>query len=90
MSVDYINTKTFFFKVDAIAGRVHTNITNLSRDLRCFLNYEGKQLINIDISNSQPFLFNILIQEFFKTNQPNSSISFNYNNINKYHNNISP
>ena len=81
VSIDYIQEKTFFFKVDDIAGRVHTNITNLSRDLRCFLNHEGKPLINIDICNSQPFLFNILIQDFFKAKQPNTSFSFNNNTL---------
>ncbi|MBK9333951.1 MAG: hypothetical protein IPM96_16470 [Ignavibacteria bacterium] len=65
ISIDYINDKSFFFVVDNIAGRVHTNISNLSRELRPFLNFEGKPLINIDISNSQPFLFNTLIQNYF-------------------------
>lgn len=78
VSIDYIHEKTFFFKVDTIAGRCHTNITNLSRELRPFLNYEGKPLINIDISNSQPFFFNILIQNFFKEKMLKKSISFNY------------
>lgn len=79
ISVDYIQDKTFFFKVDNTAGRVHTNITNLSRELRRFLKFDRKSLINIDISNSQPFLFNKLIQDFFNSNQPFSSFSF-YNN----------
>ncbi len=62
ISIDYINEKKFFFKVDNIAGRVHNNVTNLSKDLRGFLRYGEKKLINIDICNSQPFLFNILIK----------------------------
>lgn len=81
LSIEYINEKTFFFKVDHTAGRVHTNITNLSKDLRCFLHNEGKPLINIDICNSQPFLFNILIQDFLKAKQPNTSFSFNNNTL---------
>ncbi len=85
VSIDYIQEKTFFFKVDETAGRVHTNITNLSRDLRCFLKYEGKPLINIDICNSQPFLFNILIQDFYKVKQSNTSFS---NNNNTLYNNL--
>lgn len=82
VSIDYIQEKTFFFKVDNTAGRIHTNITNLSKDLRQYLKYKGKPLINIDISNSQPFFFNILIQDFFKTKQLKTS--FSYNNNTKY------
>lgn len=66
MSIDYIYRKKWFFKVDDVAGRIHNNITNLSRDLRKFLRYNGQKLKNIDIANSQPFLFNILIQEIAK------------------------
>ncbi len=79
VSIEYIYEKTFFFKVDTIAGRIHTNITNLSRDLRRFLNYEGNPLINIDISNSQPFLFNILIQNYVKEKTLKNQILFNSN-----------
>jgi hypothetical protein len=84
VSIDYIHEKTFFFKVDSIAGRCHTNISNLSKDLRCFLRYEGKPLINIDISNSQPFLFNILIQDFFKGKQPKTIFSYNNNTFSNF------
>jgi len=79
VSIDYIHEQTFFFKVDDIAGRVHTNITNLSKKLRQFLRFEGKPLVNIDISNSQPFLFNILIRNFLNSKQVKNFI-LNYNN----------
>lgn len=45
------------FSVDKFGNRVHTNITNLSSELRRFLNVEGKSLGQIDISNSQPLFF---------------------------------
>lgn len=80
ISIDYINDKSFFFVVDNIAGRVHTNISNLSRELRPFLNFEGKPLINIDISNSQPFLFNTLIQNYF-VKYPQHYYLHNINNL---------
>lgn len=64
ISVDYIKEKEFFYHVDKTANRVHTNVSNLSRELRPFLTYKGRRLINIDIKNSQPFLFNILISNF--------------------------
>lgn len=65
ISVDLIATKNFFFKVDSTAGRVHNNITNLSRDLRKYLRYKNQRLVEIDIQNSQPFLFNLLIRNYY-------------------------
>jgi hypothetical protein len=64
ISVDLIESKSFFFTVDSTAGRVHNNITNLSRNLRPFLRYNNEKLVEIDIANSQPFLFNILINDY--------------------------
>lgn len=63
-SIDMIHFKDWFFVVDKTAGRVHNNITNLSRNFRPFLNFSGEKLIEIDISNSQPLLFNILISRY--------------------------
>jgi len=43
-------------------GRVHTNLTNLPSALRPALRYKGRQLVSIDIRNSQPlFLCPLLI-----------------------------
>lgn len=86
ISIDYIHEKNFYFKVDNVAGRVHTNITNLPKELRQFLSYNGQSLINIDISNSQPFLFNILIQNYFETKQPKTYFSFNSNSFSNFSN----
>jgi stress-induced morphogen len=64
ISVDLIESKSFFFTVDSTAGRIHNNITNLSRNLRPFLRYNNEKLVEIDIANSQPFIFNILINSY--------------------------
>ena len=66
IAVDMIEDGTFFQSVDKTAGRVHNNITNLSRNLRPFLRYNGQRLFEIDIVSSQPFLFNVLINEALK------------------------
>ena len=63
-SIDMIHYKDWFFVVDKTAGRVHNNITNLPRIFRPFLRYNNQNLIEIDISNSQPLLFNILISRY--------------------------
>ncbi|MBA9078194.1 hypothetical protein [Rufibacter quisquiliarum] len=56
------------FEVDKNTGRVYTFITNLSSCLRQFLfhvKFPDKALVNIDIKNSQPFIFcSLLIEEY--------------------------
>ncbi len=42
-------------------GRFHTNLTNLKATLRPFLRYRGSPLVNLDIANSQPMIFCLLI-----------------------------
>lgn len=49
--------------------RIDTNLTNLSSDLRQFLNgYDNMSYF--DLSNSQPVLFNILLKEHYKDSDP--------------------
>jgi hypothetical protein len=64
-SIDKIYNKDWDFAVDKTAGRLHNNITNLSKKLRPFLIYDCQKLIEIDISNCQPLLFNILISRYY-------------------------
>lgn len=66
-SINLIDAKYWFFTVDETAGRVHNNITNLSRNLRPYLRYKKQKLVEIDITNSQPFLFNILINQYLSS-----------------------
>lgn len=73
ISVDMIESQTWFQTVDSTAGRVHNNITNLSKKLRPFLRYENKPLVEVDVRNSQPFFFNLLIRDYF--NPPSPSVS---------------
>lgn len=51
------------FFVDNTAGRLHTYITQLKSELRKFLTLKGKILHSIDISNSQPFLLQSLLDK---------------------------
>lgn len=46
-------------------SRVHTNLTNLNRNFRPFLTYEGKELVELDIRNSQPLIASLLIKNWF-------------------------
>jgi len=50
----------FFTVVDRF-GRFHTNLTNLKATLRPFLPYRDSHLCNLDIANSQPMIFCLLL-----------------------------
>ena len=50
----------FFTVVDRF-GRFHTNLTNLKATLRPFLRYRDSHLVNLDLANSQPMIFCLLL-----------------------------
>ena len=64
ISIDMIHSKDWFFVVDKTAGRVHNNITNLPKNIRPFLRVNDQKLVEIDVANSQPLFFNILINRY--------------------------
>lgn len=49
-------------------NRLHTNLTNLSKKLRQFINYKGETLCSWDIKNSQPFFLAVLIEGLINNN----------------------
>lgn len=62
-------------KIDSNVHRLHSAITNMQKDYRKFLTYDGQSLINIDIANSQPYLLCLLLNPSFW--DKNSSLSLN-------------
>ena len=62
-SATRIINRDYFCKRDDTSKRFHSNITNMSRDLRSFLRVNGKPLVNIDIKNSQPYLSSIILTD---------------------------
>lgn len=51
--------------IDTNVHRLHSVITNLQKTYRKFLKFNGNQLINIDVSNSQPYLLCLLLNPLF-------------------------
>lgn len=51
--------KSLFFNQNHTNFRVDSNLTNLKRELRNFI--VGEDLVQIDLANSQPYLFNFLL-----------------------------
>jgi hypothetical protein len=66
LSLEMLRDRDFFFKPDA-HGRVHTNLTNLWSPFRQFLRFEGEVLVNIDIANSQPLFFGLVVRNRMRT-----------------------
>jgi len=55
--------------------RYHTLLTTMKSELRNFITFQGEELVNIDISNSQPYLINGLLKPEFWN--PNKDEEFN-------------
>jgi hypothetical protein len=58
--LEMLRDKDLFFSSCAY-GRVHHNISNLKTEYRRFLSYKGQELINLDVANSQPLLFSVVL-----------------------------
>lgn len=74
LSIEMIRNGTLYLKHDQY-GRVHTNLTSLSRQFRPFLSVQGKPLRTVDIRNSQPFFLNLVLDNY----------TMNNNEINSFH-----
>lgn len=46
-------------------GRFHSNLTNMSKELRPCLTIKGEQLVGVDLANSQPLIAAIMSIRFF-------------------------
>ncbi len=66
--IEAIERGDWYLKPDAY-GREHTNITNLTSELRQFLSYHGEPLENVDTANSQPIFLGLSIKNAIKQEQ---------------------
>lgn len=60
-------------------GRVHSNITRLSKKSRKYLQYEGEFLAEVDISSAVPF-FLYITMGYYLTNNLSNLIDYQYSN----------
>lgn len=56
VNIDKIESHRYEVHRDDTVHRLHSVITNFQKDFRNFLTYDGKELVSIDVSNSQPYL----------------------------------
>jgi hypothetical protein len=57
--IDLIREKAWIFVADKFSRRIHTNLTQLKRELRAGLRVAGEPLVQIDIKNSQPLFIGL-------------------------------
>lgn len=69
--IEAIERGDWYLKPDRY-GREHTNITNLTSELRRFLSYQGEPLENVDTSNSQPVFLGLSLKNAIKKEQQQS------------------
>lgn len=71
-AIDKIAKKEFYYSVDDNVGRFHSNLTNLKKELRNYITYNGQRLVNVDIKNSQPLFSLLLFNKDFYTEKSQS------------------
>ena len=52
LSVDAINSGAGRFKVCSVTGRFYTPVTNMKRELRRSLRFNGEPMVEVDLANS--------------------------------------
>ena len=55
IAVDRIKEHDYHLSTDSTVSRFHSTITQMPSDFRNFINYDGEELVCLDISNSQAF-----------------------------------
>ena len=75
--VEAIERGEWYLKPDRF-GREHSNITNLTSELRQFLSFHGEPLENVDTSNSQPIFLGVSLKNAIKQEQQTGSTTVPY------------
>jgi hypothetical protein len=75
-AIHSIDSKDFSLHVDSTGSRLHTPLTNMKRELRCFITYKGEFLVAIDIKNSQPYMaLKLFDPDFYERKGKNQKLS---------------
>ena len=64
-NINSIEIGSYKVSIDSNVHRLHSVITNMQKQYRKFLNYDGHEMVNIDISNSQSYLLCLLLNPLF-------------------------
>jgi hypothetical protein len=92
-AIKRINLQDFYHHTDNNIGRYHSNLTNMKKEIRNYITYDGKQLVNLDIKNAQPLFSGVLLKKSFYQDEGkftfnsikslNKLFNYNHTHINK-------
>lgn len=75
VNLDKLQQHRYEVHIDSNVHRLHSVITNIQSDLRNFLTYDGKELVDIDIKNCQPYLACAFLNPLFWKKENGLSLS---------------
>ena len=64
-AINKFDNQDFYYSIDDNVGRFHSNLTNIKKELRNYITYNGQRLVNVDIKNSQPLFSTLLFSKDF-------------------------
>ncbi|MDB0602199.1 hypothetical protein PL373_13775 [Tenacibaculum maritimum] len=62
ITLDCLENEIVRYSREGKDNRLHSVLTSLPKDLRPFVKYNNKRLASIDITNSQPYIFAIILE----------------------------
>jgi hypothetical protein len=66
-AIDAVANRNWRFSVDKTGYRLHTVLTNMKKDFRALLRYNGEKLIELDVASSQPYFSILMLNEHIKS-----------------------
>ncbi len=65
ISCGSIHNREMYYSFDNTSRRLHTNLTNLPKELKPFISYAGSKLVSVDVKNAQPFFITAVLRQAF-------------------------
>jgi hypothetical protein len=81
VNIGRLATGDYALSIDDNVHRLHSVLSNMRKELRHCVTYKGKQLVSVDIKNSQPYLSTAILCESFWELGRKLHSSYNYLNI---------
>jgi hypothetical protein len=80
-NINKIQTHDYSVSIDSNVHRLYSVLTNIQSRYRNFITYDNKQLVNIDIKNSQPYIACLILNPTFWQNEPVQYPKIRLNNL---------
>ena len=77
-AINKFSNQDFYYSVDDNVGRFHSNLTNIKREIRNYITYDGHEIVNLDIKNSQPLFSTLLLNKSFYEKQTSTLNFFSF------------